>query len=177
LTGTARPSWASQYAVARRGGPGGPDAGCAVVALSRRCPVRASSVPRVAAQLIGVRCPVRVSERPGVQCPASGLRRPGWPSGVRAFERPLCPTAMRSWSVAVGHVHNGTSARGWSVALEAGAGRAGRAAGQLRLGRRRERWLSSGRFDRMVDRERLDGMREDGPSVGSWRRPRCVVSV
>src|SRR5215216_6696074 len=99
---------------------------------------------------------------------------------------------MRSWSVAVGQavvrlggpggvvgrrVHYGTSARGWSVALEAGAGRAGRAAGQLRLGRRRERWLSSGRFDRMVDRERLDGMREDGPSVGSWRRPRCVVSV
>jgi hypothetical protein len=40
----------------------------------RRCPVRASGVPRVPVQVIGVRCPVRVSERPGVQCPASGVR-------------------------------------------------------------------------------------------------------
>jgi hypothetical protein len=102
--------WASQRAVARRGGQGGPDAGCAVVTVS-------------------------ASERPGVQCPVSGVRHP-------CVRRPRCPTAMRLRGVAVGpaavrlgmagvgvvarHVHDGaSSAPGWSLALEAGAGRAG----------------------------------------------------
>jgi hypothetical protein len=76
----------------------------------RRCPVRASGVPRVAVQPIGVRCPVRVSERPGVQCPASGVR---CASGVGAFQRPLCPAGMRSCSVAVGQAGAGL---GWSAA-------------------------------------------------------------
>jgi hypothetical protein len=63
----------------------------------RRCPVRASSVPRVAVRLIGVRCPVRVSERPGVQCPASGLRRP-----VSVPSSGCCGRPEWSWCVAVG---------------------------------------------------------------------------
>src|SRR5215207_9929264 len=62
--------WASQRAVARRGGPGGPDAGRAFVTLSTssasvqcpvssvRCPVRASSVHACLSQrrVSGVRC-------------------------------------------------------------------------------------------------------------------------
>jgi hypothetical protein len=78
--------WASQRAVARRGGPR--RSGCRPclrhpvrvlgqrLASSVRCerPVSTRACPRVR----GVRCPVRASERPGVHCPssASGVRCP-----------------------------------------------------------------------------------------------------
>jgi len=79
--------WASQRAVARRGGPGGPDAGRAFVSLSTssasvrcpvsgvRCPVSGVSdqCPRLPVHGTDVQCPVRASERPGVRCPASGV--------------------------------------------------------------------------------------------------------
>jgi hypothetical protein len=94
----AQHGWASQRAVARRGGQGGPDAGCAVVTVSAfvsgiRCPVSGASVrcPTGACPVTGVRCgrlSVQVS-----QCPASG---------VCALRRPRCPTAMRLRGVAVG---------------------------------------------------------------------------
>jgi hypothetical protein len=115
--------WAFQYVVARRGGPRGPDAGCAVVALSAS--VSGESVQCPTGGCPTVRCPVRVSERPGVQCPASGVRcgRPvSVPSSV------CCGRPEWSWCVAVGQavvrlgwpgvgmvarrVRNGTSARG-----------------------------------------------------------------
>src|SRR5215218_8486230 len=72
--------WASQRAVARRGGPGGPDAGRAVVSLSAssasvQCPVSGASVqcPRFPVPATGVQSPVP-SERPGVRCcPGSGV--------------------------------------------------------------------------------------------------------
>jgi hypothetical protein len=97
--------WASQRVVARRGGQGGPDAGCAVVTVSAfvsgiRCPVSGASVRCPTRACPGDRCPVRASKRPGVQCPAPGPRPPA--PGVRAFRRPLCPTGMRSRGVAVG---------------------------------------------------------------------------
>jgi hypothetical protein len=93
--------------VARRGGPGGPDAGRAFVSLSAssasvRCPVS------------GVRCPVRatsvhacLSTGPvsSVRCgrlsvQVSAVRRPVWASGVCSLPRPLCPAEVRSWSAA-----------------------------------------------------------------------------
>jgi hypothetical protein len=92
--------WASQRAVARRGGPGGPDAGRAFVTLSTssasvRCPVSVSGAsdqcPRLPVHGTAVQYPVRASERPGVRCPASG---------VYALPRPLCPAEVRSWSAA-----------------------------------------------------------------------------
>jgi hypothetical protein len=60
-------------------------------------PVQVGGVDRqperavLAVQLTRVRCPVRVSERPGVQCPASGVR-----CGVRCpcLQRPLRPTGL-----------------------------------------------------------------------------------
>jgi hypothetical protein len=140
--------WASQHAVARRAGPGGPTPAVLSSPCPRQCPVRASSVPRVAVQLIGVQCPcgclsVQVSS---VRPQASGVA-----SGVRAFSV-RCVRPEWSWSVAVGQavvrlgwpgsvvarrVHNGaSSARGWTMALEAGTGRGGPAAGRLRLDRR-----------------------------------------
>jgi hypothetical protein len=55
----------SQRMVARRGGQGGPDAGCAVVTVSAfvsgiRCPVSGASVrcPPVRVHVTGVRCGV-----------------------------------------------------------------------------------------------------------------------
>jgi hypothetical protein len=122
---TAEPAWAAeapqapstgtrlsvQRAVARHGGPGGPDAGRAFVTLSAstasvRRPVSEASdqCPRVPVHAIGVQCPLRASERPGVRCPASDVRcgRPVWASGVRAFPRPLWPAGVRSWTAAVG---------------------------------------------------------------------------
>jgi ketosteroid isomerase-like protein len=85
-------------------------------------------------------------------------------------------------SVLVQHIRNGKLVETWLLE-DRGATRCGAwrvsgscsryapepAAGQLRLGPRRGRWLSSGRFDRMVDRERLDGMREDRPSAAPAR--------
>src|SRR5918992_458514 len=72
--------WASQRAVARRGGPGGPDAGRAFVTLSTssasvRCPVSGASdqCPRLPVHGTAVQCPVRASARPGVCCPASAV--------------------------------------------------------------------------------------------------------
>ena len=82
-------------AVTRLVSLGGPDAGGAVVTLSRprpassvQCPVRASSV-----HVTDVRCPVRAS-------------------AVRAFPRPRCPTGMRSWSAAVGRRRHGWDGQG-----------------------------------------------------------------
>jgi hypothetical protein len=89
--GERKHGWASQRAVARRGGQRGPDAGCGVVTVSAflsglRSPVRAS----------GVRCPAGPVQVTGVRC--GRLSR--CPVSVR--RRPLCPTGMRSWGVAVG---------------------------------------------------------------------------
>src|SRR5215218_11575 len=54
---------------------------------------------------------------------------------------------MAGVGVVARHVHDGaSSARGWSLALEAGAGRAGPAEGRLGLGRR-GRWLALGPAD------------------------------
>jgi hypothetical protein len=157
----------------------------------RRCPVRASSVPRVAVQLIGVRCPVRVSERPGVQCPASGLRRPVWASGVRAFQRLLWPTGMVVVRGSeVGSRAAGMAGSGWSPAVSTTARRL-REVGPWRsrlaqavLG---QRWVGldvvvvvGGGSAVAASSAWSTGrgwMREDRPSVGSWRRPRCVVMV
>jgi hypothetical protein len=74
-------------------------------------------------------------------------------------------------------VHDGaSSARGWSLASKLA---------QAVLGQRRVdldlivvvgcgwQW---GQVDRVADQDRLDA-REHRPSVGSWRRPRCVVNV
>src|SRR5512133_742372 len=92
--------WASQRAVARRGGPGGPDAGRAFVTLSAssasvRCPVRATSVHACLSTgpLSSVRC-----GRLSVQ--VSAVRRPLSASGVCALPHPLCPAEVRSWSAA-----------------------------------------------------------------------------
>jgi hypothetical protein len=88
--------WASQRAVARRGGPGGPDAGRAFVTLSTssagvRCPVSGASdqCPRLPVHGTAVQCPVRASERPGVRCPASGV-------GVRCLCVAACAVSGRS---------------------------------------------------------------------------------
>src|SRR5918995_3731812 len=111
--------WASQPAVARRGGPGGPDAGRAFVTLSTssasvRCPVSGASeqCPRLPVHGTGVRCPVRASERPGVSVQVSAVRRPVSASGVCALPRPLCPAGERSWSAAVGRQPYGWDGRG-----------------------------------------------------------------
>ena len=72
-SGRAQTRLGAQRAVARRGGQGGPDAGCAVVTVSAflsgvwcERPVSRGACP-------SDRCPVRASECPGVQCPASGV--------------------------------------------------------------------------------------------------------
>ena len=105
--------WASQRAVARRGGPR--RSGCrpcrrhpvrvlgqrSVSSVQCERPVSTRACPRV-------RCPVRVSERPGV-----GVRC-GRPVSVRSRVR--CPTGVRSWGAAVGQ-----AAAGWD-----GWGRRGR---------------------------------------------------
>jgi hypothetical protein len=108
--------WASQRAVARRGGPGGPAAGRAFVTLSVssasvRRPVSGASdqCPRVPVHAIGVQCPVRASERPGVRCPASGV-------GVRC----LCVAA--------------SAVSGRSEVLERGGGAGSRTAGMAGVG-------------------------------------------
>jgi hypothetical protein len=99
--------WASQRAVARRGGPRGPDAGRAVVTLSAssasvrcpvsgvRCPVRATSVHACLSMgpLSSVRC-----GRLSVQ--VSAVRRPLSASAVCALPRRRCPAEVRSWSAA-----------------------------------------------------------------------------
>ena len=173
------PLWASQRAVARRGGPR--RSGCRPClrhpvrvlgqrsASSVRCerPVSTRACPRD-------RCPVRASERPGV-----GVRC-GRPVSVRSRVR--CPTGVRSWSAAVGRqppagmAGVGVVARrvhgrlvvcpSQSMALEAGAGLLGQRRRRLGLGRRRGRWLGSGRVDRVADQNRPDA-REDRPSLGS----------
>jgi hypothetical protein len=104
--------WGSQRAVARRGGPGGPDAGRGFVRLSTssasvRCPVSGASgqCPRLSVHGTGVQCPVRASERPGVRCPV-------WASGVCGLPRPLCPAEVRSGSAAVGRQPDGWDGRG-----------------------------------------------------------------
>jgi len=137
---------ASQRAVARHGGQGGPDAGCAVVHRVRvrvRHPVSSVRCERPVSDgaCPGDRRPVRASERPGVQCPASGVCASRCPTGVRLRGVAGGPAAVRLGMAGVGvvarHVHDGaSSARGWSLALEAGAGRTGPAEGRLGLGRR-----------------------------------------
>ena len=131
-----------------------------------QCPVRASGVRRGPVQVTGVRCGRLSVQVSSVRRPVSvrrGVRR-----GVRLRGVAVGPAAVRLGMAGVGvvarHVHDGaSSARGWSLALEAGAGRAGPAKGRLGLGRRRGRWLALGQ----ADRERLDA-REDRPSEGSW---------
>jgi hypothetical protein len=154
----------SQRAVARRGGQGHPDAGCAVVTVSAsvsgiRCPVSGASVrcPRAPVHATGVRC-----GRLSVQ--VSSVRRPCVPASAVSDGNEVAgcgggagrrTAGMAGVGAVTRHVHDGTSsARGWSLALEAGAGRAGPAEGRLGLGRRRGRWLAVGQADRVADRER-----------------------
>jgi hypothetical protein len=114
--------WASQHAVARRGGLGGPTPAVLSSPCPRRCPVRASSVPRVAVQLIGVGVrwgclSVQVSS---VRPQASGVA-----SGVRAFSV-RCVRPEWSWSVAAGQavVRLGWDGRAaWSPAVSTTARR------------------------------------------------------
>ena len=110
--------WASQRAVARRGGPEGPDAGRAFVSLSTssasvQCPVSgvrwSGQCPRLPVHGTDVRCPVRASERPGVRCPASGV-------GVRC----LCVAA--------------SAVSGRSEVVERGGGAGRRMAGMAGVG-------------------------------------------
>ena len=141
---------------------------------SVRRPVSGASVqcPRVPVHA-SVRCPVRASERPGV-----GVRRPVWASGVRAVPRPLCPTGVRSWSAAVGQAAarlgwpgsawspavsttGSSAARGRSMALEAGAGRAGPAEASART------WPSSQVVGQWPGRLRAD---QDRPDAHEDRR-------
>jgi hypothetical protein len=118
-------------------------------------PVRASGV-HGACQVTGVRC--RASEGPGVHCPASSVRRPvSVRCGVRCAQRERgrgrgvgrqphgWDGPESAWSPAVS-TGRASSARGWSLTLEAGAGRAGPAEGRLGLGlgRRRGKWLAVG---------------------------------
>jgi hypothetical protein len=99
--------WASQRAVARRGGPGGPAAGRAFVTLSVssasvRRPVSGASdqCPRVPVQACLSRRPVSSVRCGRLSVQVSAVRCPV--SGVRAFPRPLCPAEVRSCSAAVG---------------------------------------------------------------------------
>jgi hypothetical protein len=124
-------------------------------ASSVRCerPVSTRACPRVPVQATGVQCPVRASERPGVRCPVSG---------VRAFPRPLCPAEVRSCSAAVGQAAArlgwpgsawspaASTTGSWSARVRACRSKLARAVlGQQRcrfgLGRRRGRWLGSGK--------------------------------
>ena len=98
------------------------DAGCAVVTVSAflsgvRCPVSPWG-------LSSDRCPVRASERPGVQCPASGVRVSDGNEVVGRGGGANSRTAgMAGVGVVARRVHDGvSSARGWSLALEAGTG-------------------------------------------------------
>jgi len=109
----------------------------------------------------------------GVRCPcvpasavSDGNEVAGYGSGAGSRTAGMAGVGMVARDVHYG----GSSARGWSLALEAGAGRAGPAEG--RLGRRRGRWLAVGQ----VDRER-GWMRARIARRGSWRWPRCVVIV
>jgi hypothetical protein len=111
--------WASQRAVARRGGPGGPDAGRGFVSLSTssasvQCPVSGASSVHAWLSIrpvSGVRC-----GRLSVQ--VSAVRRPLLVSGVCALPRALCPAEVRSWSAAVGQaaVRLGWPGSAWSPA-------------------------------------------------------------
>jgi hypothetical protein len=169
----AQHGWASQRAVARRGGQEGPDAGSAVVTVSAfvsgiRCPVSGASVRCPRGACPRDRCPVRASERPGVQCPAPG---------VRALRRPRCPTAMRSRGVAVGRPPHGWDGwgRGGHPAVSVTARRLPEVGAWPRSWRRpcwasggslgrRGRWLAVGQ----ADRERLDAceVRPSGTAAG-----------
>jgi len=119
--------WASQRAVAGRGGPGGPDAGRAVVSLSAssasvrrpasgvQCPVsgvRCERHPRlpVHGTVSSVRCGRLSVQVSAVRRPLSGVRCPA--SGVCALPRPLCPAEVRSWSAGVGRQPYGWDGRG-----------------------------------------------------------------
>ena len=169
VVGERKHGWASHRAVARRGGQGGPDAGCAVVAVSAflsgvRCerPVSRGGCPSDG-------CPVRASES---RCPVFGLRRP-W-----------CPTGMRSWAEAVGRqpVRLGWPGSAWSSAVPTTAPRLPEVGAwpsrlaQVVLGQRRVGFdlvvsragLGRGQVDQVADRERRDAG-EDRLSVGSWR--------
>jgi hypothetical protein len=145
-----------------------------------RCPVRASSVPRVAVQLSGVRCGCLSVQVSSVRPPASGVavRCPCLQAsavadrngrGAWQWGRQSCGWDGRgsAWSPGVSatarlpEVDRG--ARGWPRPCWASGGSA-------RRGRRRGRWLGSGRFDRVVDRERLDAR---GSPVG--RQPAATT--
>jgi hypothetical protein len=102
---------ASHRAAAGRSGPGGADAGHALVTVSMssasvRHPVSGASVqcPRVPVHATAVQCPMQTSERPGVRCPV-------WESGVHPFPCPLCPTG-RSWRSVVGQAAHGWDSPG-----------------------------------------------------------------
>jgi hypothetical protein len=130
-----------------------------------QCPVR--PVSTLACPATGVRCPVRASERSGVRWPASRVRCPVWASGIRAFLRPLCRADARSGSAAmagrrtVEMVGVGVVARcvhdrlvvcpSRSLALEAGAGRAGPAEVSAWTWPCRGEVVGSGQLDRMAD--------------------------
>jgi len=146
-----------------------------------RCPVSGAGVR------CSTGCPVRASERLGVHCPASSVRRPvSVRCGVRCVQR--------EWGRGrgVGRQPHGWDGPGsaWSPAVSTTARRLPEVGAwpsklaQAVLGQRTIdldlvvvgggwQW---GHVDRVADQDRLDA-REHRPSVGSWRRPRCVVNV
>jgi hypothetical protein len=139
--------WASQRAVARRGGPGGPDAGRAVVSLSTSWG--------------SVRCPVSgVCALPRALCPADvrswsaavGRQPCGW-DGRGRRGRPLRPCPARRLPESAPRVRSWRrrcwASRGFGLDLAVVVGR----------------WLGSGQLDRVADQER-PGARQDGSSVG-----------
>jgi hypothetical protein len=137
-----------QHAVARRGGPGGPDAGCAVVALSASVSGASVRCPRLPVQAIGVRCPVRASERPvsGV-----GVRCPRLPASAVSDRKEVRSVAVSQAATRLGQRRSALPWSSWAVV---------------------GLWPVRPR----ADREKLDA-REGRPSVGSKQRPRYVVMV
>ena len=105
----------------------------------RSCPVSGASVrcPAGPVQVIGVRCGRLSVQVSSVRPPASVVsdRNEVVGRGGGAGSR---TDGMAGVGVVARRVHDrASSARSWSLALEAGTGRAGPAAGRLRLGRRR----------------------------------------
>jgi hypothetical protein len=172
-----------QRAVARHGGPGG--SGCRPcrrhpvrVPASVRRPVSGASVqcPRVPVHTTGVQCPVR---RPSVQ--VSHVRRPVSVRSTSADRSEVVErgggagsrtAGMAGVGVVACRVHNRlVVCPSRSLALEAGAGRAGVNGGVgLDSAVDTGKWLG-GRVDRMADPDRPEA--RGGSPVG--REPRCAV--
>ena len=174
--------WASQRAVARRGGPGGPAAGRAFVTLSVssasvRRPVSGASdqCPRVPVQATGVQCPVRASERPGVRCPVSGVRCPCVPASAVSGRSEVMQRGGGAGRRTAGMAGVGVVARcvhdrlvvcpSRSLALEAGAGCAGPA--EVSVWTWPSSWEVVGQWPRRSRGRQYTPAREDRSSVRS----------